>query len=485
MKTRNFLMILAILLVANSALGYDSVVEINIPTKGKITGVFQLVCLSPNFFDIGEHCFLPVWTENTETGKKTATIYGLDPTKNYWVAIKACDLIECAGLSDAIFYDRSPMTTYAFDFDVNGDGYLDRCKKTADGLILFKIYNNGFDSLTSYSGVMTGFGGSNFVPVSEMYDADGDGYIDLMMEDVSTGNIYIDLYADGFGGSSQLTLFSGGFIPQSSEVAWDSAIFNTDYMISTVRNHKEWRIDLNRDNSWNSQSDLFFEDFGKYGDIFVGGDWNNDSHKEVSAVRPDSKNTYLEWRLDTNGNGKWEPGIDAKEITFGKVGDIPVSGKWVINQKEKVGVVRVNGQYLDWYLDTNGNGIWDPGIDIKITTFGKVGDIPMTGDWNNDSKTEVGTVRVNGQYLDWYQDTNGNGVWDPGIDTKVTFGKVGDIPITGKWIINQKDKIGTVRINGQYLDWRLDTNGNGIWEPGIDTLITSYGEIGDIPVVLK
>lgn len=138
MKTRRFLLILAILFSATAALGYDSVVQINIPTKGKVTGVFQLVCRSENFYDIGEHCFLPTWTENSTTGKKTATIYGLDPAKNYYVAFKACDLIECAGLSDVVFYDRSPMTTYAFDFDVNGDGYLDRCKKTADGLILFQ-----------------------------------------------------------------------------------------------------------------------------------------------------------------------------------------------------------------------------------------------------------------------------------------------------------------------------------------------------------
>lgn len=251
MKTRRFLLILAILLVANSALGYDSVVQINIPTKGKITGVFQLVCQSQNFFDIGEHCFLPVWTENSTTGKKTATLYGLDPTKNYWVAFKACDLIECAGLSDAIYYDSSPMTTYAFDFDVNGDGYLDRCKKTADGLILFKIYNSGFDSETSYSGIMTGFGGSNFVPVSEMHDADGDGYIDLMMEDVSTGNIYIDLYADGFGGSSGLALFASGFIPQSTGEVWDEVVNNNNFLMWTSGSTMAlWKI--NSAGSWSS-----------------------------------------------------------------------------------------------------------------------------------------------------------------------------------------------------------------------------------------
>ncbi|NLC31325.1 MAG: VCBS repeat-containing protein, partial [Candidatus Moranbacteria bacterium] len=311
MKTRNFLMILAILFSATAALGYDSVVQINIPTNGRITNVSHFICQSPNFFDIGEHCFLPVWTENTETGKKTATIYGLDPTKNYWVAIKACDLIECAGLSDAIYYDSSPMTTYAFDFDVNGDGYLDRCKKTADGLILFKIYNSGFDSETSYSGIMTGFGGSNFVPVSEMYDADGDGYIDLILEDISTGNIYIDLYADGFGGSSQLTLFSSGFIPLSTEVAWDEVIpsnrTNNDYDgdgkadIAVKTNLGGYYIDYSSNGfgSWDVIK-------SGYGDSTVKNrpdDYDGDGKTDISIKTLDGR-----WLIDYahNGFGSWD-----------------------------------------------------------------------------------------------------------------------------------------------------------------------------------
>ena len=60
-----------------------------------------------------------------------------------------------------------------------------------------------------------------------------------------------------------------------------------------------------------------------------------------------------------------------------------------------------NGQ--QWYLDWNGNGVWD-GAD-KAYNFGAPGWINVTGDWNNDGKTDIGVT--NGQQ--WYLDWNDNG----------------------------------------------------------------------------
>ena len=81
-------------------------------------------------------------------------------------------------------------------------------------------------------------------------------------------------------------------------------------------------------------------------------------------------------------------------------------GDWNGDNKIEIGV------YQDgvWYLDWNGNGVWD-GAD-KIYFFGAPGWINVTGDWNHDGKTEIGVT--DGQQ--WYLDTNGNGVWDSGID---------------------------------------------------------------------
>ncbi|HJX56163.1 MAG TPA: hypothetical protein VJ350_04930, partial [Methanoregula sp.] len=62
-------------------------------------------------------------------------------------------------------------------------------------------------------------------------------------------------------------------------------------------------------------------------------------------------------------------------------------------------------------------------------TFGKIGDVYVTGDWNSDGKTEIGVVR-NGNI--WYLDASGNGAFGPG-DLSYTFGKIGDVYVTGDW----------------------------------------------------
>ena len=41
--------------------------------------------------------------------------------------------------------------------------------------------------------------------------------------------------------------------------------------------------------------------------------------------------------------------------------------------------------------------------------LGKVGDVPVVGDWNGNGKTEIGVFRDSHT---WNVDYNGNGVWD-------------------------------------------------------------------------
>jgi hypothetical protein len=181
-----------------------------------------------------------------------------------------------------------------------------------------------------------------------------------------------------------------------------------------------------------------------------------------------------------NGNGVWEPGLDAVYTNFGKTGDIPVVGDWNNDGFDEIGVFRiVNGQGR-WYLDLNGNGVWEPGLDAVYTNFGKTGDIPVVGDWNNDGFDEIGVFRiVNGQGR-WYLDLNGNGVWEPGLDAVYTnFGQAGDIPVVGKWNGDSLDKIGVFR-NGI---WYLDLQGNMTWEGVSVDRRYLFGLAEDIPVV--
>ncbi|CDH45014.1 SBBP repeat-containing protein [Candidatus Contendibacter odensensis] len=178
------------------------------------------------------------------------------------------------------------------------------------------------------------------------------------------------------------------------------------------------------------------------------------------------------WYLDDNGNGIWDSCSTDLCMSFGQASDLPIVGDWNGSGNTKIGVFRAGG----WYLDYNGNGIWD---DCCFTSFGQAGDLPIVGDWNGSGTTKIGVFRpsANAFYLDY----NGNGVWDgcgSGLDRCYTgFALTGDLPVVGDWNGDHKAKIGVFR-NGQ---WFLDANGNGVWDSA--DLSLSFEVAGDKPVV--
>jgi FtsP/CotA-like multicopper oxidase with cupredoxin domain len=223
--------------------------------------------------------------------------------------------------------------------------------------------------------------------------------------------------------------------------------------------------DMNGNGAWDNTTLDSLTWFGIVGDKPVAGDWNGTGGAKIGVFR----NGQL--YRDMNGNAAWDGATDAFSW-FGITGDIPVAGDWNGTGTTMIGVFR-SGQ---WYLDMNGNGAWDAATDV-IRNFGIPGDTPVTGDWDGTGKTKLGVVRNSGGVLEWYLDMNGNGAWDPGIDKVYVFGALGDTPVTGDWNATGTTKIGVFK-NGQ---WKLDTNGNGTFEAGIDT-IANFGILGDLPV---
>ena len=175
------------------------------------------------------------------------------------------------------------------------------------------------------------------------------------------------------------------------------------------------------------------------------------------------------WYLDHTWNGVWNAGGDTA-YGFGMAGDVPVTGDWNNDGKTEIGVFR--GGH-GWYLDSSGNGVWNSGEDTAYG-FGMAGDVPVTGDWNNDGKTEIGVFRGG---HGWYLDSSGNGAWNSGEDTAYGFGMAGDVPVTGDWNNDGKTEIGVFR-DGH--GWYLDSSGNGVWNSGEDTAY-GFGMPGDVP----
>jgi len=61
---------------------------------------------------------------------------------------------------------------------------------------------------------------------------------------------------------------------------------------------------------------------------------------------------------------------------------------------------------------------------ITRTTFGLSTDIPITGDWDNDTITEIGVFRPSTSQF----------IFNTSPVTRTTFGLITDIPVTGKWV---------------------------------------------------
>jgi len=225
--------------------------------------------------------------------------------------------------------------------------------------------------------------------------------------------------------------------------------------IGVFRGNGEWYLDSNGNGAYNVGIDKVLV-MGTSGDIPVSGDWDGSGPTSMGVFN----------------NGTWTLISNGTTIThsFGIPGDTPVTGDWDGNGSTRIGVARNQGGALVWYLDMNGNGVWDQGID-RVTSFGIAGDKPVTGDWNGTGTTKIGIVRNSYQ---WYLDASGNGVWGAG-DVQYTFGMPGDTPVTGDWNGDGRTEIGIFRSGHQ---WYLDMNGNGAWNNGVD-VIYSFGIPGD------
>ena len=163
------------------------------------------------------------------------------------------------------------------------------------------------------------------------------------------------------------------------------------------------------------------------GDLQVVGDWTGNGITRIGVFR---QNTGR-WYLDKNNNGVLEAcTIDLCQGPFGGNGDRAVVGDWSGNGKTKIGIYRASTNR--WAIDYNGDGKWNSTPTDKVWAFGAATDQQVVGDWTGDGKAKIGVFRpATGM---WYLDANGNGVWNAGIDLiRGPFGLATDRPVAGAW----------------------------------------------------
>jgi hypothetical protein len=231
-----------------------------------------------------------------------------------------------------------------------------------------------------------------------------------------------------------------------------------------------WYLDFKGDGTWDGGVVDKQYNFG-WSDpnvIPVVGDWNGDGRTKIGV--------YYQgfWYLDYDGNGIWDGGINDKAYNIGwpAPGVTPIVGDWSGTGTSKIGIY----YYGFWYLDYDGDGVWNPAND-KAYNFGwqATGVTPIMGDWNGDKRIKIGIY----YYGFWYLDYDGNGVWDGGVNDKsYVFGWVGVTPLVGDWSGDGRTKIG-VFTNGY---WYLDYNGNGTWDGPTADRFYAWGQNPDTPI---
>jgi hypothetical protein len=189
------------------------------------------------------------------------------------------------------------------------------------------------------------------------------------------------------------------------------------------------------------------------------------------------------WYLDRNGNGLWDGCQDDGCFgPFGQSGDLPVVGDWTGTGRSGIGVVTpLTGL---WQLDRNSNGMWDGcEVDLCFESGEPAHSLPLLGDWTGSGTMSSGTFDAQSGL--WQLDGNNDGVIED-CHTDLClgpFGRPGDLPVVADWTGTGTTKIGV--FDPKTGLWELDLNGNGVWDGCQDDgCFGPFGQSGDLPVAV-
>jgi hypothetical protein len=178
--------------------------------------------------------------------------------------------------------------------------------------------------------------------------------------------------------------------------------------------------------------------------------------------------------------------------TVSVTGNTSITAMFAQPSVQRIGVFRPGTG--EWYLDINGNGIWDGcNIDRCVQSFGREGDRPVIADWvgaGTDTAAifrpvEVTTSGKRGKTVKglWHLDSNNNGTLEScEVDRCFgPFGDAGDLPVIGDWAGTGSPRIGIFRPT--ISKWYFDVNGNGNLDNCTkDRCLGPFGQPGDLPV---
>jgi Tol biopolymer transport system component len=192
--------------------------------------------------------------------------------------------------------------------------------------------------------------------------------------------------------------------------------------------------------------------------------------ERVGVYRPSTG----QWILATENA---QPMLTVSVTFAGQSGEIPVVGNWDGDTRTDLGFFR-DGVFRLVLLKVVGGHIILQ--ELAPISFGQAGDLPVAGDWNGDGKDDVGVYRpaALGRFL-LRQPVQLGGLFPMTVITTITveFGTTSDLPITGDWNGDGIETVGVYRPGdpGPFLL----TNSNA----GQLDAIFNFGNPNDLPLV--
>lgn len=156
------------------------------------------------------------------------------------------------------------------------------------------------------------------------------------------------------------------------------------------------------------------------------GDYNGDGNIDLGEVQENSPFLYWYWNLN-NGAGGWN-----KETSYTILGlsasDLPCTGDFNGDGKTDIAVFRSG----TWYISYAPCSVNTYAAISATGNFGVSGDIPVPGDYNGDGICDMAVFRPgSGTWYVSFSTTNGPNFNGPYAINGVTFGLPGDIPAVG------------------------------------------------------
>ncbi len=213
--------------------------------------------------------------------------------------------------------------------------------------------------------------------------------------------------------------------------------------------------------------------YGDPGDLPMVGDWDGDGDETPGLYRQSDGFVYLR-----NSNSQ---GVADIRFFFGNPGDIPLAGDFDGDGHDTVSIYRPSQGRV---FIINALGANDGGLGAADFSyyFGKPGDKPFVGDFDNDGIDEIGLHRES-TGLVYFRLTNTQGV----ADSSFIFGDPGDKMVAAAWSgrgAPGPESVGLFRPSNctSYLRY---TNTQGVADEtlayGLPTGLPVAGDFGALP----